>query len=68
MTIIKRDVEIVFYEHHTGAAMENRVLVSLGGCRADTWMTLPEFCELLADCQKEIRRRHWGKVETENTI
>lgn len=61
MTIIKRDLEIVFYEHHTGVVMEPRVLVSIGGGRVDTWLTLQEFCELMAECGKEIRRRHWGK-------
>jgi hypothetical protein len=67
MTIIKRDLEVVFYEHHTGEAMESRVLVSIGGGRADTWVTLQEFCELMSECQKEIRRRHWGEEQSANS-
>lgn len=60
MTIGKRDLEIVFYEHHNGEAMERRVVVSVAGGRAETWMTLQEFCELMRECAKEIRTRQWG--------
>lgn len=55
----RRDVEIVFYEHHDGEGMRNQVLVSLGDGRAQSTMTLEEFCGLLADCRKEISRLHW---------
>lgn len=66
MTIIKGDLEVVFYEHHNGNAMEMRVLIGLGGGRADTSLTLQEFCELMAECGKEIRRRHWGEERAAN--
>lgn len=65
MTITKRDLEVVFYEHHTGEKMETRVLVSVAGGRADTWVTLQEFCELMAECRKEISRRRLGSPAEE---
>jgi hypothetical protein len=68
MTIIKRDLEVVFYEHHNGAGMENRVLLSLGGGRAETILSLQEFCELLAECRKEISRLQWQSRTEEAQI
>jgi hypothetical protein len=68
MTTQKRDLEIIFYEHHSGVQMEHRVMVCVGGGRAETVLTLQEFCELLADCRKEIARLHWHSGGAEAQI
>jgi hypothetical protein len=76
MTISRGDIEILFYTHHNGDREEERVQISIGGARSDTWLRLPEFCELMAECRKEISVRHWqpradpaqtGGMEAANT-
>ena len=59
MTVTMRDVEVTFYTHHNGEVEEPRVDISIGGSRAQTWMSLSEFCEMLAACRTEISRQHW---------
>jgi hypothetical protein len=60
MTITRGDLEVLFYTHHNGEREEERVQISIGGARSDTWLSLQEFCELMAECRKEISARHWG--------
>lgn len=58
-----RDVEVLFYDHHNGEAIEQRVAITMGGGCAQSWLTLQEFCELMAECRKEISVRHWQPRE-----
>jgi hypothetical protein len=77
MTVTRGDLEVLFYTHHNGDREEQRVQISVGGGRSDTWLSLQEFCELMAECRKEISVRHWqpradlaqiGEMESANTV
>jgi len=59
MIVSKRDLEVVFYQHHDGNQMVDYVAIEVAGGRAVTTLTLSEFCELLVECRKEITRLHW---------
>ncbi len=76
-TITRGDLVVLFGTHHTGERVEERVWISIGGQRSETWLSLQEFCELLAECRKEISVRHWqpradpaqiGGLESANTL
>lgn len=66
MIISRGDLEILFYTHHNGDREDERVQLSIGGARSETWLSLQEFCELMAECRKEIQLRHWGE-ETDDS-
>ncbi len=54
------DVEVIFFTHHDGVKECEFVEIQIAGARACTVLSLEHFCELMADCKKEIQLRHWG--------
>lgn len=56
VTLRASDLEVCFFEGSHGTEMVN---IEVADGKAYSTLTLPEFCQLLAEIRKEISQRHW---------